>query len=142
MTPLPFKLDDAGCHLSSRPHERRDCVVSALSIVTGLPYDVVYPIVALAGRRPNHGFESDKWLKRMGGRVLGGRFKPVKIRVPSPVGRTVVLTPSTFGLLYPKGRFLLEQPTHTWSCLNGIHHDLALPYDRPLTGAWQWFPNS
>ncbi len=138
MKPIPFKLSDGGCSLSCRPHEYRDCVVAAFAVVTGKPYDEIYDIIALAGRPPNQGFESDVWLKRMRGKVLGGQFKAVKVRIKSPVGRMISLTPRTFGLLHPKGRYILETASHTWAIVDSVHHDLALPKDKPLTGAWRW----
>lgn len=138
---LLFKLDDGGCWASSHAHERSDCTVSAFAIVTGRPYDLIHSTLALAGRRPNRGFESDVWLKRVRGRVLGGLFKRANVRLPSEVGGPkVTLTPATFSLAYPEGRYLLESPTHVWACCEGVHHDIALPYDRPLTGAWRWHP--
>jgi len=137
---LPFKLDDGGCSASSRPHSKRDCVVAAIAIVVECPYDLAYDTVALAGRKPDQGFESDVWLKKVKGRVFGGQFKPIKVKIANPVGRKTVLTPSTFGLLYPKGHFLLETRMHVWAYVDGYHHDIALPYDKPLTGAWQWHP--
>ncbi len=143
MKRLPFKLHDGGCHRSSHPHEHSDCTVSAFAIVTGLPYDKVYSILALAGRKPNRGFESDVWLKKMKGRVLGGLFKAASVRVPSEVDkRKVTLTPDTFRLAYLEGRYVLETQSHTWAYRDGTHYDIALPYDRPLTGAWRWYPTS
>lgn len=138
---LPFKLDDGGCWSSSYPHSKRDCTVASMAIVTGVSYDSVYQTLALVGRKPNQGFESDVWLKKVRGRAFGGRFRAVPVTTRSPVdGSKVPLTPSTFGLLHPKGRYLLETSAHVWAYCEGYHHDLALPYDKPLTGAWQWHP--
>lgn len=143
----PLQLDDGGRHLSRRPGQYHDCSVRALAILTGQPYDVCYDLLARAGRKPCQGFESDKWLKKVKGRVFGGQFKAVPIIASRPIPRspTVVLTPSTFGR-DPKylngGRYLLETPSHTWAVIDGIHHDLWRVKEQPLTGAWQWFPNS
>ena len=140
MKRIPFQLSDGGCAFSSRPHEVRDCVVAAFAIVTDRLYDEVFDIIALAGRPSNQGFESDVWLKKTRGKVFGGQFKVVPVKVKSPVGRMVALTPRTFGLLHPKGRYILETTQHTWALVDQTHYDLSLPKEKPLTGAWLWVP--
>ncbi len=132
-TLYPLILDDGNCHLSTHSQEINDCSVRAFAIVTELPYDEVYSILAKAGRKRNRGFHSDKWLKKHKGQVLGGVFKPIKLN------RTLRLTPLNFGPLHPKGRYILETEDHTWACLNSIHHDLwRVKQDEWLTGAWEF----
>lgn len=128
MTHYPLILDDAGRNLSKRPGQHSDCSVRALAIVSGLPYDTVYDILAAAGRKPCDGFDSPAWIKKHRGRVLGGRFKVVSVRG---------LTPLTFGRLHPKGRFILETENHMWALVDGKHRDLWR-VTKKLTGAWSF----
>lgn len=129
----PLILDDGNCHLSSHPQELDDCTVRALAIVTGLLYDHIYDVLKEAGRKPNRGFHSDRWIKKRGGRVFGGRFKVV------PIGKHNI--PLAFGQIHYQGRYLLETNDHTWALVNGEHRDLLRVKDSAkLTGAWQWHP--
>lgn len=136
----PLVLNDGGRNLSSRIGQFSDCTVRAFAIITGLDYDIVYDTLAKAGRKPCDGFDSTEWLKKRRGRAFGGVFKPVKV-----VGRDdrysqrPHLTPLNFASYHPKGRFMLETDSHTWICLDGIHHDLwRVKQDKPLSGAWEF----
>lgn len=139
-------LDDAGRSESKRFSQSSDCTVRALSIVTGVAYDDVYDLLAKAGRKPCAGFDSTSWIRRKRGRVLGGRFRAVPVRremtevLEGGATKRVMwnVTPTTFSMFYPEGRYLLESPSHTWACLSSIHHDLWRVKEQPLSGAWVW----
>lgn len=144
MTHYPLVLNDGGRNLSKRPGSYSDCTVRALAIVTGTSYDSVYDLLAAAGRKPCAGFDSTSWIRRRRGRVLGGRFRAVPVRremtevLEGGATKRVMwnVTPTTFSLFYPEGRYLLETPSHTWVCLSSIHHDLWRVKEQPLSGAW------
>lgn len=129
--PYTLVIDDADCHLSTRFAEANDCTVRSIAIVTSLSYDHVFDVLAEAGRKPNRGFESDQWLKKRRGRVLGGRFKAVNVKG---------LVPDTFAHRYPIGRYLVETADHVYSVLDGVAHDLGRVKKQFLTGAWVWTP--
>lgn len=130
--PYHLVLDDGGRNASQRPNQFNDCTVRALAVVTQTDYDIVYDLLAKAGRKACEGFESDAWIRRKRGYVLGGRFKPIRVHD---------LTVATFANKYPKGRYLLETSNHTWAVINGKHHDLRRVKEQPLTGAWIWTKN-
>lgn len=130
----PLVLDDGGRNLSRRPGQYHDCTVRALAIVTGMDYDLVYDILAKAGRKPCQGFEVERWIRRHKGLVLGGRF------VESKLVRPRALTPITFNFLYPQGRYLVSTTNHTWAVLDGVHYDLWRVKEQPLTAIFKWQP--
>lgn len=128
-------LDDGGRSDSRRFSQSSDCSVRSLAIITESPYDDVYDLLAKAGRKPCQGFHLDDWLKARRGRVLGGRFKAVRLRFSG-----TNLTPSTFPLHYCTGRFLVSTATHVYAILDGVAHDLWRVKEQPLVDAWQWHP--
>lgn len=142
--PYKLVLDDGNRNLSRRPGQTSDCSVRALAIITQSTYDDVYDLLAKAGRKPCQGFHLDDWLKARRGRVLGGRFKAVKIRfADSNVSPrfTETLTPTTFPLRYPTGRYLVSTANHVYCVVNGVAHDLWRVKEQPLVDAWQWHSN-
>lgn len=137
----PLQLNDGGRNMSIRYGQTADCSVIAFAIVAGVSYDESYDILAKAGRKPCEGFASDEWLKKRKGRAFGGVFKPVKVvGLDDKYSQRPHLTPLNFASYHPKGRFLLEHPSHVWCCINGTHHDMwrVKPQTRPLTGAWEF----
>ncbi len=136
----PLILHDGNRNLSKRPAQINDCSVRALAIITNTDYDTVYELLSKSGRKPCQGFDLPRWLKRRKGKVLGGVFTPVKVKgLDDRYSQRPHLTPLNFASYHPRGRFLLEHPTHVWSMIDGIHHDLwRVKQDRPLTGAWEF----
>jgi hypothetical protein len=135
-------LNDGGRSESKRPAQTADCTVRALSIVTGVCYDIAYETLAAAGRRPCHGFEIEEWLTKRRGKVFGGRFKRVSLIAPRaiPGSPKVIFTPSSFARYHSKGRFILSTPSHVFALLDGVAHDLWRIKDAPLADAWEWHP--
>ena len=88
--------------------ERADCVVSALAHATGLPYEVVYEIVAESGRRA-------------GGRAYIDRAVAVAKRhgVALRKVRMGSKTLRKFLRLHPTGRYVVGVRGHALSVIDG-----------------------
>ena len=135
-------IHDGNRHLSRRINSNSDCTVRALSIVTGASFDDAYDLLARAGRKPHKGFEIDQWLARRRTPVFGGTFKRIPVlgcyEAISPL--KTPLTPVTFPIWHPKGRYLVTTSDHVYPILDSIAYDLRRVKEQPLESAWLWTP--
>jgi hypothetical protein len=130
----PLVLDDGGRNKSKRPAQSYDCTVRALAIVTELPYDEAYDILASDGRRCNDGFYIEKWLLMGMSLKKGDKFRGVFKKLD-----TTGVNPLNFIDYYPWGRFLLVNHNHVWAVVNKKHRDLVrVPQEKPLSSAWEY----
>lgn len=92
--------------------ESNNCVVIALHLAAGIPYNRSNELCLGAGRKFNEGFYLDKLFKYV--RKNGITFRKI------PIGR---ITLKKFLLKYPKGRFVVERYGHAFSIIDGKIYD-------------------
>ena len=111
----------------------RDCIVRALAVAAGIPYENAEAIAKRAGRRHNCGYSTAKVLKFA--RKDGLKFK----RIPHRTHRQL----STFLRTHPVGHYLLVLNGHALSVVDGRVHDMGFnsPF-RPVYYVWRFFPNN
>lgn len=123
-------LDDGGRHLSDHYDEESDCTVRALTIVTGLPYDIVHAELRRAGRHAKRGFELTDYLSHRR-KFLGRAFASVRFR------RKTVM--SDILKSYPRGRHVVDLDDHVLAFVDGCAHDLMrVSPDERVLGIWSF----
>lgn len=130
---MPFVFDDGGRAAAGYRGQTNDCVVRAIAIVTGLPYQQVYDdMVTLAkrerprGRRrrshPRTGIHTTTWRPYLEG--LGWVFTPT---MGIGTGCRVHLRPDE---LPAQGRLLVNVSKHVVAVVDGVVHDIDPDVDR------------
>ena len=111
--------------------DRRDCVVRALAIATGRPYDECNALYAKHGRKRNHGtprYVTIKVHRAIGSldvRVLQPSRKPVRPGYDGLDPRGAYPTRAQFIKKNPKGRYVLLSRGHACALVDGVIHDWA-----------------
>jgi hypothetical protein len=120
---VPLEIADAGRRLSRRSRQRSDCTVVALAHASGVPYDTCYDALALGGRKSGRGFHIRRWAVRQEA-WEGWRFEWRDFPATKGFPR---VTPVTFALANPKGRFILQCAGHVLACVDGVIYDSFRP---------------
>ena len=116
---VPLVISDGGRAQSRRPKQRADCTVRALAHCTGEPYDACYDALAAGGRKSGRGFHLRQWAQRQGN-FAGWRFDWRDFPAVKGMPR---VTPVTFALARPTGRFILRCAGHVMACVDGVIMD-------------------
>jgi hypothetical protein len=134
----PFRRTDAGRAGSKRPRQRNDCTVRALASAASVPYDEAYDALAAGGRKAGRGFDFRGWAKT----GACDRWRLVWTACPAVKGQMRV-TPVTFALAHPEGRYVLCTAKHVLAVVDGVviddgveHGELGLAF-RCVYGAWR-----
>lgn len=115
-----FHATDAGRSLSKRPKQRNDCVVRALALAVDCPYDEAYDFCAkILDRKCGQGTYSKKLLKV---EFRGYRFSWKAFQAVKDMQR---MTPVTFAISHPTGRFILKLAKHVVACVDGVVMDIT-----------------
>lgn len=98
MTENKTALYDEVCKDSYEFGERRDCVVKALTIATGLPYKIVHAECSKAGRRKGCGMYASDWVPLLEKLWLRGieRVPQMEGKTVATFGRNMAQSPSTY----------------------------------------------
>ncbi len=94
-------------------HEKRDCTVRSLSMVTDIPYKDVHAAFKRRGRKDKHRINLDKVMKKVC-KILRVKKRLVKSRG----------TVKSLIKLYPKGKLCCTVRGHAFPIIDGIPHDL------------------
>ncbi len=130
--PSGFVQSDGGRSRSRRPRQKDDCTVRALALVTERPYDEAYDALASAGRQSSRRFDFRTWAAS----ALFAGFRLRWTPLPAVRGRPRV-TPATFVLDHPRGRYVLRTAKHVMACIDGAIHDTHRPQPgRCVYGYW------
>ena len=126
-----FVPNDAGRGDSRRSKQRNDCSVRSLSIVTGAPYDVIYDLLASAGRSCSRGFDFRKWINSQ------KIFRFTYLSFPAEKNKAR-MNPVDFCREYGKGRYIVRTAKHVFAVIDGVVMDTAKPRpDRCIYCAWR-----
>ena len=141
----PFVESDAGRSLSRRPKQSNDCTVRALSLVTSVPYDTVYDLLAAEGRKCGRGFQFKNFVRRSGvisqsvpGEILGHSVD--KFYFPGKRGERR-MNPFTFARTKPfnEGRWIVKVAKHVFAFIDGTAYDMCPePDDRCIYTAFRF----
>jgi len=132
---LDFQYNDGGRAAAGRKGIVGDCVVRAIAIAAGIPYEDVYRGIGLTARRwerkgrckgvshPRHGVYRQTYQRYLG--YLGWRWT-----LPQP-GRAILLAENL-----PAGRVIVRLAGHLAAVLDGVLHDLDMREPERLYGYW------
>lgn len=132
-----FVKTDGGRSLSKRKKQKNDCTVRALALATNISYDEAYEICAEAGRKCGQGLLMKQFLPTV--IVNGYRFKWYPLQA---VKGEMRVTPVTFAINHPAGKYILKTAKHVLACIDGVVMDdddggtSPLAY-RCVYGYWQ-----
>jgi hypothetical protein len=129
---FPFIVHDGGRSKSKRPRQKNDCTVRCLSTATGLDYDLVYDMLADAGRKCSKGFDFKHWIETQ------DMFIFTKFSFPAKRGEPR-MNPSKFYKHFPKGRYIVRTAKHVLAAVDGVLYDTVKPHsDRCIYTAWRY----
>ena len=130
---LLFKYSDAGRLKSKNSDEKNDCSVRTLSITLGLDYDYCHAIMKRFGRKEREGIfgaQQNAALKYIAGKRKMS-LKLIKFR------KEKQMNTKKFIEHFPKGRYILNQPDHVSSIVNGTLIDTHKHWRRRVYSAWK-----
>lgn len=111
----PFQQHDGGRSTSKRPKQKRDCIIRAIVLTTGRPYDEVYDEIAALGRKCGRGTAKELWKPYMDG--IG-----TKTSFPPTAGMERMHL-DTFIESHPEGRWIVQLAGHLTAVIGGRVYD-------------------
>lgn len=125
----PWVQNDGGRSMSHRPKQKDDCTVRAMAITLARPYDMVYDMLAAAGRQCNWRFRIDDWLNVQ---PFARRFAFPAVKVERR------MNPVAFCEAHPSGRYICRVAKHVFAVVDGVVHDaFENRSDRCIYTAWK-----
>jgi hypothetical protein len=125
--PYYFVKTDGGKSLSKYPKIKNDCVIRALAIFYNLPYDTI--LERHKGAMHGKGLYFEYIAKNEPYNLKWKAFQAVKGQPR--------MNMTSFGQIYPKGRFIAKEGHHAFCIIDGTRYDTGKSYDsRCIYGAW------
>lgn len=117
---MKYEFNDAGRSQSKRPKQKNDCVVRAIALASPLPYDTVYDLMWLMGRKSSHGTKKAAWQQYLNS---NGYFQ--KISFPAVAGHAR-MNLDRFCREY-SGKYIVQMAGHLTTVFNGVVLDTFEP---------------
>jgi hypothetical protein len=131
-TPFPDRHD----------HERKDCIIRALSVAANVPYLKAYDdVMATGGRKPQRGGIVPHILAKLKGYAIKQVFWWFEVpdRRNKPYFGAVTL--AEFVRRFPKGRYFVIKNSHAFAVVDGkVHDTVKLGARTRILRAWQITP--
>lgn len=113
---MRFSIDDAGRSQSLRPKQKRDCVVRAIALASGMPYDSVYDGLAAMGRKCGRSTSKEIWKAYLDSPAW---IKEVFPAIPGQARMHL----ESFRQGHPLGRFVVQMARHLTAVIDGVIRD-------------------
>ena len=133
----PHQTNDGGRSTSRRPKQKNDCMVRALALVCGIPYDTAYDWFAAQGRRCSRGTSVKAFDTPS---LFGHRLEKLSFHAVAGERR---MNPVTFAERYKTGKYIVRVAKHVFAFIDGVAYDIHEERDdRCIYVAWRFTPET